>query len=250
MNRLFLTGATHMGRGWLVPLALAAGWFLHTGVSAQQLKPEEPVNVVNIAASGFLDVPQDWLSMTLTTTREGSDAAVVQNQLKQALDAALTVAKSAAAPKQLEVRTGQLGLYPRYGSNGKINGWQGSTELILEGRDFVRISSTAGSIQTLTMGSMAFSLSREAQQKLESDVQALAIERFKTRAVEVARGFGFSGYSLRELSISSADQGGGPGYPRPMAARANVAMASDAPVPAEAGKSQVNVTVSGSIQLR
>lgn len=250
MSQPLSAWTTWMRRGWIVPLVMSAGWTLHTSASAQQLNPEEPANVVNIAASGFLDVPQDWLSMTLTTTREGSDAAVVQHQLKQALDAALVVAKAAAASKQLEVRTGQLGLYPRYGSNGKINGWQGSTELILEGRDFVRISSTAGSIQTLTMGSMAFSLSREAQQKLESDVQALAIERFKARAGEVARGFGFSGYSLRELSISSADQGGGAGYPRPMAARANVAMSSDAPVPVEAGKSQVNVTVSGSIRLR
>lgn len=250
MSQPLSAWTTWMRRGWIVPLVMSAGWTLHTSASAQQPNPEEPANVVNIAASGFLDVPQDWLSMTLTTTREGSDAAVVQHQLKQALDAALVVAKAAAASKQLEVRTGQLGLYPRYGSNGKINGWQGSTELILEGRDFVRISSTAGSIQTLTMGSMAFSLSREAQQKLESDVQALAIERFKARAGEVARGFGFSGYSLRELSISSADQGGGAGYPRPMAARANVAMSSDAPVPVEAGKSQVNVTVSGSIRLR
>jgi predicted secreted protein len=249
MSFEFLQGATSVRSGLLVPLFLTAGWVLHTGASAQQAKPSEPANVVSISASGFLDVPQDWLSMTLTTTREGSDAVVVQNQLKQALDAALTVAKAAAAPKQLEVRTGQLGLYPRYGSNGKINGWQGSTELILEGRDFVRISSTAGKVQTLTMGNMAFSLSREAQQKLESDVQALAIERFKARAGEVAKGFGFSGYSVRELSISSADQGGA-GYPRPMAARASVAMSSDAPVPVEAGKSQVNVTVAGSIQLR
>jgi predicted secreted protein len=245
-----LTTATRVRRGWCASLVFTAGWALNTGAIAEQPKPAEPANVVNISASGFLDVPQDWLTMTLTTTREGSDAALVQNQLKQALDAAITVAKAAAAPKQLEVRTGQLGLYPRYGSNGKINGWQGSTELILEGRDFVRISSTAGKVQTLTMGNMAFSLSREAQQKLESDVQALAIERFKSRAGEVAKGFGFSGYSLRELSISSADQGGGPGYPRQMAARASVAMSSDAPVPVEAGKSQVNVTVSGSIQLR
>ncbi|MGS5086757.1 SIMPL domain-containing protein [Hydrogenophaga sp. A37] len=244
-------GTSSVRRGWLVSLVLTAGWAWHAGASAQQPQPNEPANVVNIAASGFLDVPQDWLSMTLTTTREGSDAAVVQNQLKQALDAALTAAKAEAIPKQLEVRTGQLSLYPRYGSNGEINGWQGSTELVLEGRDFVRISSTAGKVQTLTMANMAFSLSREAQQKLESDVQALAITRFKARADEVAKGFGFSGYSLRELSISSADQGGGAGYPRPMAARANVAMSSDAaPVPAEAGKSLVNVTVSGSIQLR
>ena len=211
--------------------------------------PKEPANIVNISASGFLEVQQDWLTMSLNTTKEGPDAATVQNQLKVALDAALAVAKSAVQPQQLEVRTGQFGLYPRYTTGGKINGWQGSTELVIEGRDFARISATAGKIQTLTMGNVGFSLSRESQQKLEADVQALAIERFKTRANDVAKGFGFTGYTLRELSISSADQGGGQPYPRAMAMQAKVAM-SDAPVSVEAGKSMVNVTVSGSIQLR
>jgi predicted secreted protein len=78
----------------------------------------------------------------------------------------------------------------------------------------------------------------------------MAIERFKARASEVAKGFGFSGYTLREVSVSSAEQGERPVYGRPMAAQAKVSMASDAPLPVEAGKSQVTVTVSGSVQLR
>lgn len=223
----------------------------HSGLVAAQVLPLPPVpsNIVNISASGFLEVPQDWLSMSLNTTKEGPDAATVQNQLKVALDAALAVAKSSAQPQQLEVRTGQFALYPRYTAAGKINGWQGSTELVIEGRDFARISATAGKIQTLTMGNVGFSLSRDAQQKLEADVQALAIERFKTRADAVTKGFGFTGYSLREIAISSADQGGGQPYPRAMAMQAKAAM-SDAPVSVEAGKSMVNVTVSGSIQMR
>nr|WP_310564840.1 SIMPL domain-containing protein [Hydrogenophaga sp.] len=209
----------------------------------------EPANIVNISASGFLEVPQDWLRMSLNTTKEGADAAAVQAQLKTALDAALAQAKPAAQPQQMDVRTGQFSLYPRYGSNGKITGWQGTTELVIEGRDFARISTTAGKIQSLTLGHVGFSLSREAQQKLESDVQALAIERFKARANDVAKGFGFTAYTLRELSISSADQGGGQPYPRAMAMQAKAAMA-DAPVAVEPGKSTVNVTVSGAIQLR
>ena len=232
----------------LLPSVLALGLAASASAMAQMSAPV-PANVVNIAASGFLEVPQDWLAMTLNTTREGSDAGTVQNQLKQALDAALVIARASAKPQQLEVRTGQFSLYPRYGSNGKINGWQGSTELVLEGRDFALISATAGKIQTLTMSGTSFSLSREARRKLESDVQALAIERFKARADEVSKGFGFTGYSLREVNVSSADQEVRPFQPRAMAMEAKAAM-SDAAVPVEAGKSTVNVTVSGSIQLR
>lgn len=243
-SRPALSGCSQLLRGLLISFGVLASAAAQTPSGTT-----EPANVVHIAASGFMDVQQDWLSMSLNTTKEGTDAATVQNQLKAALDAALGVAKAAARPELLEVRTGQFSLYPRYSSAGKINGWQGSTELVLEGRDFARISTTAGQIQTLTMGSVGFSLSRQAQQQLESDVQLLAIERFKARAAEVAKGFGFAAYALRELSISSADQGGGQPAPRAMTMQVKTAM-SDAPVSAEAGKSRVNVTVSGSIQLR
>lgn len=232
----------------LLPSLLALGLGASASAMAQVTAPV-PANVVNIAASGFMEAPQDWLSMSLNTTREGSDAGTVQNQLKQATDAALVVARANAKPQQLEVRTGQFSLYPRYDRNGKISGWQGTTELVLEGRDFALISATAGKIQTLTMGNTSFSLSRDARRKLESDVQAQAIERFKARADEVAKGFGFAGYTLREVSVSSADQEVRPFQPRAMAMEAKAAM-SDAAVPVEAGKSTVNVTVSGSIQLR
>jgi predicted secreted protein len=213
------------------------------------MPPAEPSNVVNLSASGFLQVPQDWLSVSLNTTKEGSDAAAVQSQLKTALDAALAVVKPAVQPQQLEVRTGQFSLFPRYGSNGKINGWQGSTELVIEGRDFTRISATAGKVQSLTVGHVGFSLSREAQRQLEADVQAMAIERFRAKAGDVAKGFGFQGYVLREVSISSADQESVQPYPRAMAMQAKAAVA-DVPVAVEPGKSTVNITVSGSVQLR
>lgn len=245
-----MTGAVSFAR-CVRPLArglllVCAAWFwpAHAEVSAP------PANVVQIAASGFMEVQQDWLTLRLNTTETGPDAATVQNQLKVALESALRVARAQAQPGALEVSSGRFNVYPRYNSSGKINGWQGTTELLLEGRDVARISETAGKIATLTLGGLSFSLSREARQQLESEVQAQAIERFRARATEVAKGFGFAGYTLRELAISSADQGNDMVVrPRMMAMEAKAA-ASDAPVPVDAGKSMVNVTVSGSIQLR
>lgn len=210
--------------------------------------PEVPANVVSLSASGHLEVPQDWLTVVLNTTREGSDAATVQNQLKVAVDAALAIAQPQAKPQQLEVRTGNLRLYPRYASNGRISGWQGQAEVIVEGRDIANVSAVAGRVQTLTVSNMGFSLSREARQALESQVQAQAIERFRARASEIAKGFGFSGYTLRDISVSSADMPERP-MPRMMAMEAK-AGASDAAIPVAAGTSTVSITVSGAIQMR
>ena len=94
-------------------------------------------------------VAQDWLVISLNTRKEGPDAASVQAQLKAALEAALAVARPAAREGQMAVRTGSIGLHPRYNRDGKISGWQGSTELVLEGTDFGRITTTAGQTRRL-----------------------------------------------------------------------------------------------------
>lgn len=222
---------------------MVAGMAAH----AQPLRGDLPENVVQFSASGTQEVQQDVLAIVMSTTRDGADAATVQSQLKQALEAALVQARQALAPGQLDVRTGNFSLYPRYGKDGKINGWQGSTELVLEGKDFLRITSVAGKIQTLTMANVSFALSREQRARVEAEAQTQAIERFKLKALEIAMGFGFRSYSLREVSVNTNDQGPVP-RPRMMAMQTR-ADASEAPVSVEAGKSTVLVTVSGSVQM-
>ena len=207
-----------------------------------------PQNVVQLSASGAVEVQQDMLSISLNTSKDGTDAATVQNQLKLALDAALQEGKKAMLAGQMDLRTGSFNLSPRYAKDGKLTGWQGTVELVLEGRDFARISSTAGKITTLTVGNVSFSLSREQRQKAELDAQSMAITRFKARAGEIAAGFGFAGYTLREIAVNGNEQGF---YPRPrMMAMDARAGAPEAPIPAEAGKATVQVTVSGSVQLK
>ena len=214
---------------------------------AQNSPPTELRNIVQLSATGTVEVQQDLLSLSLTTTREGTDANAVQGQLKAALDAALAEARKAVLPGQLDVRTGNFSLHPRYTQGGRISGWNGTAELVLEGRDFGRITQTAARIQTMTLGGVSFGLSREQRAKVETEAQTIAIERFKAKAAELAKGFGFTGYSLREVSVNANDQG----FPRPvrMAMEAKAASA-DSALQVEAGKSTVMVTVSGSVQLK
>jgi predicted secreted protein len=221
-----------------------------SGAFAQNSPYPPPQNVVQLSASGQVEVAQDLLSMTLRTTKEGADAAAVQTQLKTALDAALAEARRQAAPGQMDVRTGSFGIYPRYGKDSRITGWRGTAELVLEGKDFPRITSTAARITTLVPGNVDFGLSREQQARVEGQARTQAIEQFKTRAGELAQSFGFTGYTLREVSVDSSSQSPGP-RPRMMAMKAeSAADMAEAPVPVEAGKSTVVVNVSGSVQLR
>ncbi len=210
-----------------------------------------PQNVLVLSAEASTEVVQDLLSITLQLVREGIDAAVVQSQLRQALEAALTEARKAQRPGQLDVRSGQFSVFPRYQqSQGKpvISGWQGQAELVLDGRDLPAISQLAGRLSGLNVVRVSFGLSREARERALAEVSAEAIGRFRARATAMAQQFGFAGYSLREVSVG----GGEPPvmYSQPMQ-RSSSSMAGAAPElqPVEPGKSTVSVSVSGSVQM-
>jgi predicted secreted protein len=222
-----------------------AGSLAHAQAQAPQLTP--PQNLVSLSASATVELSRDWLTIVLATTREGSEAAGVQGQLRQALDAALTEARNAARPGQVEVQTGGFSLAPRYAPKGGIAGWQGSAELIVQGRDTQAIAQLAGRLQTLSIARVGFSLSREARERVEAEVTAEAIARFRSRADAVSQQFGFDGYTVREVNVSS-DPGlmQSPPLMRAQAAR----MPADDALPVEAGKALVSATVSGSVQMR
>lgn len=215
-------------------------------VQAQAQTPRR--DALNLSVSANQEVTRDVLSLVFSTTKEGADAGAVQAALKQALDAALAEARKAAKPGQVEVQTGNFSLYPRYApKGGGINGWAGSAELLVEGKDATAIAQLSGRISTLSIARVGWGLSREAREKVEADVAAQAISRFKARAADYSRQFGYGGYSIGEVSVATQDGG-----VMPMAAPAmrykSAALVEEA-LPVEAGKATVSVTVSGVVQM-
>lgn len=205
-----------------------------------------PQGVVSLSASATTEVPRDMMTVTLSATRDGSDAGAVQIALKQALDAGLAEAKKAARPGQVEVQTGNFALFPRYNKQNTISGWQGNAELIVEGRDMQAIAALAGRIPSMTIARVDYGLSRELRARTEAELTAQAIANYRVRAADAAKLFGYAGYALREVSIDSGESR--PPIPAPRM-RAMAVAASDEALPVEAGKSAVSVTVSGSVQL-
>lgn len=228
-------------------IAISALFLWAQAVFSQNVTQPELTQRVTLSASASVQMAQDVLTLTLNTTREGADAQAVQNLLKAALDEALTLAKREAKGGGIEVRTGRFGLSPRHDRNGKMTGWQGSAELVLQGRDFARMGEIAGKLHTLTVANASFGLTPEQRQGAETMAQSQAIAQFRQRAVEVAKSFGYATYSLIEANVSAGDSGGGRPMMMAMSART---VAADAPVPLEAGLTSVTVTVSGSVQLK
>jgi predicted secreted protein len=145
------------------PLVLAIGaWLVSSPVLAADYPP--PSGVVALSSSATTEVAKDMMSVTLATTREGADANSVQSALKQALDAALAEARRVAKPGQVDVQTGNFSLHPRYSNKGVATGWQGTAELIVEGRDMPAIAQLTGRISTLTIARVTYGLSREVRE--------------------------------------------------------------------------------------
>lgn len=206
-----------------------------------------PRERLTLSASASAEVTRDVLGVTFSTVREGADPAAVQTALKQALDAALAEARKVAKPGQVEVQTGGFSLYPRNDpKTGKLNGWQGSAELMVEGRDAATIAQLTGRIGSMSIARVGYSLSREAREKAEADITAQAIGRYRAKAADYARQFGYGSYVLGDVSINSDEAG--PQRPLMMKALRG-AMAADEALPTEAGKATVTVNVSGSVQL-
>ena len=99
----------------MVRAAAAASFLVLASIAAlARADTPPPEGVLGLSANASVEVAKDLLSITFSTSREGSDANAVQAQLKQALDAAAAEAKKAARPGQLDVQTGNFSLYPRY----------------------------------------------------------------------------------------------------------------------------------------
>ena len=113
------------------------------------------LDTLQLSAAASMEVARDTLMLSFATTKEGSDAAQLQNQLKKALDEALVEARKIARPGQVEVQAGNLSLYPRYGqvktasgSQNQLTGWQGTVEMQVQGRDMAAISQLSGALNS------------------------------------------------------------------------------------------------------
>lgn len=224
-----------------VPLVLAA---LPASADTVLTQPV-PSGVLSLSAQASEEVPQDVVDITLFYEKEAADAASLTSALNQHADAAL---KQAREVQSVTVHTGTFSIYPMTDRDGRISAWRGRTEIVLESHDFAAAAKLAGQLNSqMQVGSVAFSLSPEAQRGAAQKLTADAIKKFREQAESSARAFGYNSYTIREVNVGGTNASP---PPRPMfAMRAMAAAAAPAPVPVEGGKSTVTVDVSGSVQM-
>jgi len=176
----------------------------------------------------------------------GSDPAEVARKVKAIIAEGLATAK---AQPGITVKSGSTHTYPIYSKTGRIiENWRMRSELLLESRDAASLSTAVGKLQggQLAIGGINFLPAPDTRRKAEDDATIEAIEAFNAKAARIAATLK-KPYKIRQLSVNAGGH-----YPQPYPVARGAAMmasAEAAPMPTEAGESNVTVNISGQIEL-
>ena len=211
------------------------------------MKQDNEKNIVSFSTTASQEVDQDTLSITFSADDSMKDASQLQSALATKLKAALDIARAAAVPKLVEVRSGNFQIYPTYDDEGEVNGYNGSVDMIVSGTDMATIAGLTGLITTMAVASLSHSVSDDLRDNVVNNLTLRVIQMWRNRATEYVSAFNSNGYTLVNASISETNNSS---YMRKaVASSAYIGGASGVPVEQEPGRETLSASVSGSIQL-
>ncbi|AGH97437.1 SIMPL domain-containing protein [Micavibrio aeruginosavorus] len=246
-------------RAFILP-ALALATFTFTPAAFAQDATRLPAageTLLNVAATERVEVQQDLLIANLRVEMEGTDPAILQNEINTIMKNAVEKSKAVT-----DVKTSTDGYYvypydpnPQPVEKGvtpkKEQKWRGSQGITISGKNPQALLELAGELQAigLVMGGLNYTLSPEATETARDSLMEAALAKVQTKADRAGKALGKTKVELVEVSVDSAM----PSYPQPMMMRA---MASDgmmekgAAPTAEPGMSEITLTVTARALLK
>ena len=192
-------------------------------------------------------VDNDLMTVVMAVEVEG---ARVQDLSQRVLATLQRAAARARALPGVEVRVGAINTQPVWGPKGRTGQWQVRGELGLSSTDVAGLGLLASELTAdLQIASVGFSLSRAKSDEIEARLMTQAAEAFRRKAQAMASALGFKGYAIKTATLTQA---GNAPPPRPVPMLRNAAASAEAgvPIPAEGGKTEVVLTMSGAVELR
>ncbi|MSP98839.1 MAG: DUF541 domain-containing protein [Betaproteobacteria bacterium] len=206
----------------------------------------ELFNLVSLSAHAEREVANDTLTAVLAADAEGSDPVALAEGVNRTMRDALKLAQSY---RGVRARSLNYQTWPVHDKT-RIVRWRVRQELRLESREFPETAELIGKLQTgaqanLLVSSISAGLSSQARKQTENALIGEALAAFHARAAIVRDAMQAKGYRVKELQI-----GAGAVQPRVYAsARASMATTASAPPALEAGTSNIQISVSGTVQI-
>jgi len=210
---------------------------------------EKATNTINLAAFATRELPNDVLSIYFSASASGTDPNAVQEELRKKLADALAIIRPVLKEGEVETETQGFSVSPRYDKKSQITGYYGQTALTVKGTDTATISEFAAKIKTMVVSGTGNSLSKKLRKSVESDLIAEAISTFKDKADATVKAFGLEKWDVGAVNVQVDRDYGRGGGARVMAASA-MALESATDLEVESGKTEVNASVSGTINVK
>lgn len=200
--------------------------------------------LIQLSATATQSAANDLLRATVAAEAAGPTPRDIALKVNALLAENLAVAK---AYPSVKVQSGGTTTYPVYAkSGGRIDSWRMRSELALESSDATALSELLGRLQAGSVVSGLSQLPSPATRRKAEDAAMLdALAAFKARAQVLADAFG-KPYRIKQIDVNTA--GGAVPVMRQRAVAA-MSFAESAPMPIEAGESQISVSVSGQIEV-
>ncbi len=199
---------------------------------------------ISLTAHASAEIDNDILVAVLYSQREGRDTAKLSSEVNRHIRWAVTKTKQAAG---VSVRTLDYQTNPVY-RDGTLSAWRVRQSIRLESSDPAQLSTLIGELQkNLAVLSVTPRLSPASRQQAENTLIAEAIRAFSERASLVTKELQRNEYRLVRMDVQTRAD-----VIRPMPMRSSaVAMETTvAPPVLEPGTRQVEVTVTGTIELQ
>jgi predicted secreted protein len=202
---------------------------------------------LSLSANAQREVPNDEISATLYVQQSNSQAAVLADRLNKITASSLAQGKTY---KEVQLSSGSYNTWPSYDKNGKINGWQGRSEIQLKSRNFSQAAELIAKLQqTMLLQGVQFGVSDLARREAEHGMIPEAIASLKSQAEIAAKALGKSVVNIQQLDIGQQNHGFRPPVMMMKAAMAG-AEANVAQPDLQPGQSQLQLQVSGKVELK
>ncbi len=200
-----------------------------------------PDRSVTVSGHGTVEVTPDTANVSMGVQVSGQDADEVFAGIETDSNALVDTLKGLGVAEE-DIRTSNLSLYPTYGNNNEITGYQGSVNVDVTVHDITRVGELLDGVRgfvgpELTLGGISFSY--EDPEAVLAQARTAAIDNARVRAGQYAEAADAEVGGIIRIVESSV--------PTPVFAR-DFAMAegaaADASIPVQPGTQELAVDVS------
>lgn len=208
-----------------------------------QLLPEGQT-MLTLSVTERVQAQQDTLHASLRIELSDKNPDALQSKINAAMTKALAEAK---AVTNVKTSTGYYSVYQTYSDTNPraVKAWNGSQTIDLESKDAKALLQLAGKIQEagFATNNLSYSLSTEKADEIRENLLETALTRAKAKAERAAKGLGKKDVELVQIGIDSPVDFPQPVMARGMMMKAEMAADSFAAPVAEAGESEVTLTI-------